>query len=202
MNSNTRLLLIGLSLTLVLSLSMSPVYAVRHQGTPKGWSGTQVAVSLGNTPPDISYDFDFVNLLVTMRISGAAMMVTRGYNFGSIHVDYEIITEETITIPMSDFLEKPFINIYDYPHSGSFRWYTGDPNTPGATWVGTGIFSKDHNGPPYRGLLSATLSVSGKEIRVQGMYWVIQWEEMQVTPDRVFKVPVMLNHAGLYITTE
>ena len=136
------------------------------------------------------------------------MQVTKGYNFDDIHVDYEIITSEIITIPISDILFDYYhnlpINLYYYPHSGTFEWYDHK-----GTSVGTGVFEKSYIGPPYGGTLSATISdnkKNEKQFLVYGQYWVTSWAVSQyqipLSPTQSItvsvKVPVTLDHSGSY----
>ena len=201
MNRNARLLLIGLSFTLVLSLSLSPAYAAKPPETPKGWSGTQLALPLGNVTrfsqdsirveiefksgAKIVIEYGYPNAVI--HIYDAWMQVVRGYNFGNIHVDSEKITEETITIPMSELVGKSSINIYDYQHYGSFEWYSR------VVKVGTGTFWKS-DGAPRGGSLEAALGLT----EVKGIYRVARWADMTIPGFPTVKVPAVLNHAGLY----
>ncbi len=206
MDSKNRLMFI-LSLTLLLSMSLSPVCATKPSEVPKGWSGTQEALPLGDV---VSIDWDLPSVTIhfgsgvtihivfddtqgcaIIDISPMKLIVTRGYDFGNIQVDYEVITRETLVVPLSE-LGKPSINLYDYPHSGTFIWYNSQDEV-----VGTGNFWKN-NGPPYGGSIADT--VLKDKTKVEGIYRVKHWIDMTI-PLQGFpnlKVPVELNHAGLY----
>ncbi len=185
MNLHKRLLIVALSLTLVLSISLSPVHAAKTQQIIKKWSGTQIVADQGVARIDNYGDY------IKVTIENTTMLVTKGYIFDNIHVEYEVITSETITIPLRD-LFKPSINLYDYRHSGTFEWYDREGNL-----VGTGTFCKNHVGPPYGGVLSATIP-DKRQIVVYGAYWVTSWIDVTVPGFPTTRVPVTMSHAGLY----
>ncbi|MEM2094503.1 MAG: hypothetical protein QXI32_04320 [Candidatus Bathyarchaeia archaeon] len=177
-------------LTLLLPCGTGIAYAATPSGTPKGWTGTQIVTEPGNPS-----DFGSNSTHIWVTIIGIEMSVIRGYDFGDIEVCREIITKQTIIIPLVDLISKSIINIYDYPHIGSFKWYDLNGNE-----VGQGTFEKG-SGPPFGGSLSATLNDG---TAVTGIYRVSQWMDIEIQISnygltRVIRVPVMLNHAGVYV---
>jgi len=187
--------MLGLPFIVALSLTVSPTYAARpERGT---WSGTQVPAPM--PPEQMSELIETLSEQKIIEISGFTMLCwPEPYTFGDITITYEVINYMRIIITYPLDPSEP-IDIYSYPHYGTFTWYGYNDQGPVEL---TGTFRSKG------GKAEGHLWARGDGIFVKGEYWVDVWiyQDIQYPLDSnnwlTIKFPAMLGHDGWYMTTD